>query len=75
MERPAGWMAKQVGWAPMLSPGRPPVWRGVDHIEAATLDWVHWYNTEGTHEAKDDLTPVQAEQLHHHYRASPERAG
>jgi transposase InsO family protein len=39
-------------------------WRDVGHVEAATLEWVHWYNTERTHEATDDLTPLAAEQLH-----------
>ena len=31
-------------------------WRDLDQVEAATLEWVHWYNTERTHEAIDDLT-------------------
>jgi len=24
-------------------------WRNLDQVEAATLEWVHWYNTERTH--------------------------
>jgi transposase InsO family protein len=32
-------------------------WRDPDQVEAATLERVHWYNTERTHEAIDDLTP------------------
>jgi transposase InsO family protein len=34
-----------------------PAWRDLGQVEAATLDWVHWYNTERTHEAIDDPTP------------------
>ncbi len=36
---------------------------------------VHWFNTERTHEAIDDLTPVAVEQLHHRFRATLEQAG
>jgi len=44
-------------------------WRDRDHLEAAVMDWVHWFNTERTHESIDDFTPAQAEQLHYQYRA------
>jgi putative transposase len=47
----------------LIWPHRP--WRDVDHVEAETLDWVHWFNTERTHESIDDFTPVQAEQFHY----------
>jgi putative transposase len=50
-------------------------WRDLDQVEAATLEWVHWYNTERTHEAIDDLTPVAAEELHYRFRATLDRAG
>jgi putative transposase len=50
-------------------------WRDLDQVEAATLEWVHWYNTERTHEAIDDLTPVAAEELHYRFRATLNRAG
>jgi putative transposase len=50
-------------------------WRDRDHLEAAVLDWVEWYNTERPHEAIDDLTPVAAEELHYRYRASLAEAG
>ncbi|WP_313663102.1 IS3 family transposase [Cellulosimicrobium cellulans] len=45
-------------------------WKGLDHVEAATLDWVHWFNTERTHGSIDDLTPVEAEAAYysHHQR-------
>jgi putative transposase len=50
-------------------------WRDLDQVEAATLEWVHWYNTERTHEAIDDLTPIAAEELHYRFRAALDRAG
>jgi len=50
-------------------------WRDRDHLEAAVLDWVNWFNTERPHESIDDLTPIQAEQLHYRYRASLAEAG
>ena len=49
-------------------------WRDLDQVEAATLEWVHWYNTERTHQAIDDLTPVAAEELHYRFRAALDRA-
>ncbi|WP_179747618.1 IS3 family transposase [Microlunatus parietis] len=36
-------------------------WRNVDHVEIETLHWVHWFNHERTHEAIDDLTPIEVE--------------
>jgi putative transposase len=50
-------------------------WRDRDHLEAAVLDWVHWFNNERTHESIDDLTPVQAEQFHYRYRTSLTETG
>lgn len=50
-------------------------WRDRDHLEAAVLDWVHWFNNERTHESIDDLTPVQAEELHYRYRAGLTETG
>lgn len=40
-------------------------WRGVEHVEIETLNWVAWFNHERPHEALDDLTPVAAEELHY----------
>ena len=40
-------------------------WRDVDHVELGTLSWVTWFNTERTHESIDDLTPIQAEEVHY----------
>jgi putative transposase len=50
-------------------------WRDQDHLEAAVLDWVSWFNTERPHESIDDLTPIAAEDLHYRYRAALAEAG
>jgi len=50
-------------------------WHDSDHLEAAVLDWVSWFNTDRPHESIDDLTPVQVEQLHYRYRANLAEAG
>ena len=39
-------------------------WPDAAEVELATLEWIWWYNTERTHSGIDDLTPVQAEQVH-----------
>ncbi len=43
-------------------------WQGHNDVETATLDWVHWFNTERSHESIQDLTPIQAEQTHYTHR-------
>jgi putative transposase len=40
-------------------------WRDLEHVEIETLDWVDWFNTERPHESIDDLTPIQAEEVHY----------
>ena len=40
-------------------------WRDVEHVELETLHWVDWFNTERPHESIDDLTPIQAEEVHY----------
>jgi putative transposase len=50
-------------------------WRDRDHLEAAVLEWVDWFNTERPHESIDDLTPIQVEDHHYRYRAGLAEAG
>jgi putative transposase len=52
----------------LIRPDGP--WRGVDHVELETLNWVHWYNHERTHRSVDDLTPIEVETAHY---AAPNR--
>jgi putative transposase len=40
-------------------------WRGVEHVELETLNWVDFFNNERPHESLDDLTPIAAEELHY----------
>jgi putative transposase len=40
-------------------------WRDVEQVELETLNWVDWFNTERPHESIDDLTPIQAEEVHY----------
>jgi putative transposase len=47
----------------LIGPEGP--WRDVDHVELATLDWVTWFNHERPHESIDDLTLIQAEEVHY----------
>ena len=50
-------------------------WRDRDHLEAAVLDWVTWFNTERPHESNDDLTPMGIEDVHYRYRTGLAEAG
>ena len=40
-------------------------WRDVEHVEFETLNWVHWFNHQRTHESVDDLTPIEVEAAHY----------
>ena len=51
----------------LINPDGP--WVDLAAVEKATLEWVWWFNTERTHESIADLTPIEAEQLHHQFRA------
>jgi putative transposase len=47
-------------------------WRGVEHVEAATAGWVHWFNTSRLLEVNADLPPIELEQSY--YRRNPDLA-
>ena len=49
--------------AELIRPEGP--WRGVEHVELETLNWVDFFNNERPHEALSDLTPIAAEELHY----------
>jgi putative transposase len=40
-------------------------WRGVDDLELATLNWVHWFNEQRLHSALGHLPPVEFEEAHY----------
>jgi len=40
-------------------------WRDRAHLETATADWVHWFNTERLHSMLDYQTPAEVEADYH----------
>ncbi len=40
-------------------------WRGVDDLELATLNWVHWYNNHRLHSGLGYRPPVECENLYY----------
>ena len=46
-------------------------WRGLDDLELATLEWVHWFNTRRIHHHNPGrLPPAEAEELHYRQQHS-----
>ena len=39
----------------------PGPWRGLEDVECATLEWVHWYNTQRLLEPIGNVPPVEYE--------------
>ncbi|RAX21677.1 hypothetical protein DRB06_05865, partial [Actinomyces sp. Z5] len=39
-------------------------WEGIEDVELATAQWVHWFNTVRPHSAIDMHSPVQHEQAY-----------
>jgi putative transposase len=40
-------------------------WRGVDDLELATLNWVHWFNEHRLHSALGYVPPTESEQTYY----------
>ena len=40
-------------------------WRGVDHVELATAEWVDWFNHRRLYEYCGDVPPAEMEQAHY----------
>ncbi|MCB8913630.1 integrase core domain-containing protein, partial [Rhodococcus rhodochrous] len=40
-------------------------WAGREDVEAATAQWVHWFNTERVHGMLDYRTPAEVETAHY----------
>jgi putative transposase len=49
--------------AEFVKPDGP--WRGVDDLELATLNWVHWFNETRLHSSIGSQPPVPKEAEHH----------
>lgn len=42
------------------------VWPNLEAVEPATMNWVHWWNTTGLHQALGYRTPAEIEATYHH---------
>ncbi len=40
-------------------------WRGVDDLELATLNWVHWFNKHRLHSSLGHVPPAEYERAHY----------
>jgi putative transposase len=50
-------------------------WRTVEHVEAATLGWVDWFNQHRLQEINGDLPPIELEQAHYRQTTDLTEAG
>jgi putative transposase len=46
-------------------------WRGVEHVEFATLDWVHWFNNQRLLGPLNHVPPVEFEQAYYQQQQAP----
>jgi putative transposase len=50
-------------------------WRTVEHVEAATLHWIDWFNRHRLLETNGDLPPIELEQAHYRQHPDLDEAG
>ena len=50
-------------------------WRTVEHVEAATLHWIDWFNRHRLLEVNGDLPPIELEQAHYRHTTGLTEAG
>jgi putative transposase len=50
-------------------------WRTVEHVEAATLHWVDWFNHHRLLEINGDIPPIELEQAHYRQATGLEHTG
>lgn len=48
-------------------------WRGVDDLELATLNWVHWFNNNRLHSSLGYVPPIEFEQQHYRQNDSQQQ--
>lgn len=46
-------------------------WRGIDHVELKTLDWVDWFNNRQLLEPIGNIPPVVFEELYYQEQKAP----
>jgi putative transposase len=49
-------------------------WRGLDHLEYATLEWVDWFNHRRLFEAHGQIPPAEFEDNHYRQNSSGQQA-
>ncbi|WP_204408817.1 IS3 family transposase [Brachybacterium muris] len=49
-------------------------WNGIEDVEPATADWVHWFNTDRLHGKLDHRTPTEIETDHRVRQHAPQTA-
>jgi putative transposase len=47
-------------------------WRGLDHVEVATLEWVDWFNHRRLHSSCGNVPPAEYEQQHYRQNTAPQ---
>jgi putative transposase len=45
-------------------------WRNVEHVELATLDYVHWFNHIRLREANGDMPPAELEDIYYRHQSA-----
>ncbi len=48
-------------------------WRGVEDLELATLNWVHWYNENRLHSSLDYLPPLEFEAEYYRHNTTEQQ--
>jgi putative transposase len=51
------------------------LWRTVEQVEIATLEWVDWFNHRRLFQACGDIPPAELENAHHRQQAALAEAG
>lgn len=49
-------------------------WNGIEEVEAATADWVHWFNTDRLRGQLDHRAPTEIETDHLARQRPPQAA-
>jgi putative transposase len=57
----------------LIKPRGP--WRTVEHVEAATLHYVHWFNHHRLLEVNGDIPPTELEQAYYRQHTDLAEAG
>ena len=52
---------RAIGLYRSCAPRQRGPWRGPEDVEFATLEWVHWYNTQRLLEPIGNVSPVEYE--------------